>query len=205
MCVESRYAALLRYRLLFEPTDRGQIVFDPTRDTLYFGARLGLDSPEARFDTCISRVRPENLAYVRRIAINGALINHGQRNFTGYLTFEHILCRAHELFTNLEQLIFVCEDSNPIYSSDACFAEPRMRDRGLERDIQDVFNMVEAQEPQTKLPPWDVRGIAAEPDTPKYTQEVMGYRGSRQSFFRRFQLPQLEKSLAMKYNWAIKT
>ncbi|KAI1777938.1 hypothetical protein F4818DRAFT_330225 [Hypoxylon cercidicola] len=209
VCKESRYTALRRYRLLFrDPAKYGQVVFDPLRDTLYFGARLGISASGTRFATFVSLVQPEDLAHIRRIAINDALISHGRSrtrtNSTARLTIECILCEVHQRFTNLEQLTFVCDDRNPVYSSDAFFVEPRVRNRILEREIQDMVNMIEDRQAQTKMPPWDIRAIAAEPNPPEYDQEVLGYRGSRQSFFRRFQLPQLEKALATKYQWAIK-
>ncbi|KAI4869436.1 hypothetical protein F4820DRAFT_406569 [Hypoxylon rubiginosum] len=209
VCRESRFAAFRRYRLLFrDPTKYGQVIFDPTRDILYFGARFGIAASGTRFGTFLSLVQPEELAYVHRIAINDALISHGRSrtrtNSTSRLTIEHILCQVHHRFTNLERLTFVCDDRNPVYSSDAFFVEPRVRNRILERQIQDVVTIVEDRQTQTKLPPWDVRAIAAEPNPPEYDQEVLGYRGSRQSFFRRFQLPQLEKALANRYQWALK-
>ncbi|XXH04631.1 hypothetical protein Hte_011048 [Hypoxylon texense] len=209
VCRESRFAALRTYRLLFrDPTKHGQVVFDPLRDTLYFGARFGIAASGMRFGMFVSLVEPEKLSDVHRIAINDALISHGRSrsraNRTSRLTIEHILCEAHECFTSLRRLTFVCDDRNPVYSSDAFFVEPRVRNRILERQIQDVATVVEGRQAQIKLPPWDVRAIAAEPNPPEYDQEVLGYRGSRQSFFRRFQLPQLEKALANKYQWAIK-
>ncbi|KAI1761454.1 hypothetical protein GGR53DRAFT_26275 [Hypoxylon sp. FL1150] len=206
VCKESRSIAIVRYRLLFEePAEHGQVILDPLRDTLYFGSSLGICFSEVRFDAFMSLARREELACVRHIAINDALISRGRRNSTSALTFERILCQARERCAAVERLTFVCEDWNPVYSSDAVLVEPKIRDRGLERDIQDMANKVEAREPQMKLPPWDVRAIAAEPDPLKYTQEVMGYRGTRRSFFRRTQLPQIERDLARRYNWAIRT
>lgn len=200
VCRESRLEALKRYRLLFRsPSQPGQITFDPTKDTLYFGARLGIKASKARFNKFLSLVRPEDLAHVRHIAINEALIsynNHSSRtNGAARLTFEQILRQAHQRFINLERLTFVSDDRNPVYSTDAVLVEPRVHNRILERRIREAISTVEGQRPQFRSPPWDIRGIANEPDRPRHTQKLLGYEGSRKSFFRQVQLPQWEREL----------
>ncbi|KAI0180506.1 hypothetical protein GGR52DRAFT_531663 [Hypoxylon sp. FL1284] len=208
VCRESRLAALRRYRFLFrDGTKHGQVVFDPVRDTLYFGARLGIKASRTRFDTFVSLILPEYLSDVHRIAINDALISHNQsRRRTGRatrLTIEHILRESHRHFGGLEQLTFVCEDRNPTYSPDTVLVEPRVRDRALERQICEAVSIFEGRQSEAKAPPCNVRAIAAGPNPPEYNQGVLGYRGSRQVFFRHFQLPQIEKAIA-NYQWAIK-
>ncbi|KAI1106258.1 hypothetical protein F4804DRAFT_330440 [Jackrogersella minutella] len=200
-CRESRQEASKRYRLLFRSSPQtGGIFFDPLRDTLYFGRRRGIAAAETLFNMFLSLVQREELACVHRIAINEGLISHdssdGRRNRAAQLTAEQILCQVHQYFTNLEQLTFVCDDRNPVYSSDAVFVEPRVKNRILERRIRKAISVVEGQQPQFRPSAWSVRVIAAEPSHPMYDQSILGYKGSRSSFFQEFQLPQIQKAMA---------
>ncbi|KAI0145723.1 hypothetical protein F4776DRAFT_660604 [Hypoxylon sp. NC0597] len=200
VCRESRHEALRKYWLLFGfPTAPGRIYLDPLRDTLYFGSRKGVAAAETLFSTFVSLAQPEDLAHVRHIAINEVLINYGTQNSwtnnTARLTAEEILCQAYQYFVNIEQLTFVCDDENPIYSSEAVFIEPRVPNRILERRIREAINAVGDQQPRSRSLIWSVQVIAAEPNCPKYDQRILGYEGTRRSFFNEYHLPQHEKAL----------
>ncbi|KAI2466027.1 hypothetical protein F4781DRAFT_407250 [Annulohypoxylon bovei var. microspora] len=201
VCRESRREALKWYRPLFGSSPQpGRIYFDPLKDTLYFGPRRGVVAAETLFHTFVSLVRREDLDHVHRIAISEGLISYtSSNNRTGRsakLTFEQILCQAYQYFVNLEYLTFVSDDRNPVYSSDAVFVEPRVRNRILERRIQEAISIVGGQQPQFKLPLCSVQVIAAEPNRPTYDQTILGYEGKRAVFFREFQLPQIQRDMA---------
>ncbi|KAI1212914.1 uncharacterized protein F4807DRAFT_471479 [Annulohypoxylon truncatum] len=201
VCRESRNEALKKYRLLFGSSPQpGRIFFEPLRDTLYFGPRRGIAAAETLFHTFVSLVRQEDLGQVRRIAISEGLITYtgsnNRRDGANKLTFKQTLCQAHRYFVNIEHLTFVSDDRNPVYSSDAVFVEPRVRNRILERRIQEAIDAVEGQQPQFKLPLCSVRVIAAEPNRPTYDQSVLGYNGKRAVFFREFQLPRIQRNMA---------
>ncbi|OTA61880.1 hypothetical protein K449DRAFT_434204 [Hypoxylon sp. EC38] len=201
VCRESRLEASRRYQLLFgDSTAPGGIFLDPLRDTLYFGSRKGAAAAETLFNTFVSLVKPEDLAHVRHIALNEVLINYGTQNSwtnnTARLTIEEILCQAYRYFVNIEQLTFVCDDENPIYSSDAVFIEPRVPNRILERRIREAIETVGDQQPRSKSLICNVQVIAAEPNCPKYDQSILGYEGTRRSFFNEYHLPHHEKALA---------
>ncbi|KAI1408792.1 hypothetical protein F5Y13DRAFT_204540 [Hypoxylon sp. FL1857] len=199
-CRESRLEALRRYRLLFGfHSTTGRIFLDPLRDTLYFGPRQGVAAAETLFNTFVSLAQPEDLALVRHIAINEVLINYGGQNgwttSTARLTAEQYLCQAHQHFVNIEQLTFVCDDMNPVYSPDAVFVEPRIPNRILERQIRDAIEVVKAQQPQIGSLAWSVQVIAAEPNCPIYDQRVLGYKGKRRSFSREHNLPKFQRAM----------
>ncbi|KAI1457614.1 hypothetical protein F4805DRAFT_457530 [Annulohypoxylon moriforme] len=200
VCRESRREALKRYRLLFGPSPQlSRIFFDPWEDTLYFGPRRGIATAETLFHTFVSLVRREDLDQVRRVAISEGLISYTsshQRGRANKLTFKQTLCQAHRYFINIEHLTFVSDDRNPVYSSDAVFVEPKVRNRILERRIQEAINVVEGQQPEFKLPLCNVRDIAAEPNRPMYNQSILGYNGKRATFFREVQLPRIQRNMA---------
>ncbi|KAI5867957.1 hypothetical protein GGS23DRAFT_4210 [Durotheca rogersii] len=201
-CRESRLEGLKRYRLLFDiGPQAGRFFFDPLRDTLYFGARDGAEASETQLDTLISLSSPEELALVRHVAINEALMpsdggRNGAAGGAGARSAERILRQVNQHFVGLEQLTFVCDDRNPVYSADAAFVEPGRRNRLLERRIQTAITAVERRQHHFKSPRWRVQTIAAEPDLPVYDQEILGYQGRRSSFFKRARLPQYSKLLA---------
>ncbi|KAI1096378.1 hypothetical protein F5B19DRAFT_144554 [Rostrohypoxylon terebratum] len=201
VCRESRREALKRYRLLFGSSPHpGRIFFDPLRDTLYFGPRRGIAAAETLFHTFVSLVRQDDLGQVHRIAISEGLLTYSgssnRRERANKLTFVQTLCQAHMYFNNIEHLTFVSDDRNPVYSSDAVFVEPKVRNRILERRIQEAIDSIERQQPHFKPPLCSVRVIAAEPNRPTYDQSILGYNGKRVAFFKEFQLPRIQRDMA---------
>lgn len=74
VCHESRREGLRQYRASFGIARRlGQTFFDPDQDYLYFGPRDGFMASEANLRTVLSLCDPNELAQVRRVAINEAL------------------------------------------------------------------------------------------------------------------------------------
>ncbi|KAI1378196.1 hypothetical protein F4677DRAFT_443411 [Hypoxylon crocopeplum] len=192
-CRESRLEGLKRYRLLFGVSPQpSRIFFDPSRDTLYFGAREGTTASETLFDTFVPLVQPEDLTHVHHIAINEGLIGYGSNDAE---SIAELLCQAHQHLINLEQLTVVCDDMNPVYSSEAVFVEPIIRNRILERQIRQAISIVDNQQPQFRPLLWRIRAIAAEPNRPRYDQSILGYRGSRLDFFKEVQLPKYVKAM----------
>ncbi|KAG8161887.1 hypothetical protein KVR01_008874 [Diaporthe batatas] len=74
VCHESRREALRQYRASFGIARQlGQTFFDSEQDYLYFGPRDGFMASEANLRTVLSLCDPNELAQVRRVAINEAL------------------------------------------------------------------------------------------------------------------------------------
>lgn len=74
VCHESRREALRQYRASFGIARQlGQTFFDSDQDYLYFGPRDGFMASEANLRTVLSLCDPNELAQVRRVAINEAL------------------------------------------------------------------------------------------------------------------------------------
>ncbi|KAI1504286.1 hypothetical protein F5X99DRAFT_56619 [Biscogniauxia marginata] len=209
VCRESRIEAMKRYKLMFgTKRDPGRIFFDPLRDTLYFGARDGDAATEAQFDAFTKLVSYRNMSLVRHVAINEALIrgiddvawnetpagtitviastSPSSSSVPG-LTIIQVLRRVGSCFRNLEQLTFVCNDRNPVYSADSVFVEPGQRNRLVERRICDAVQTIEDQWPDLTTPRWNIRAIAADPDPPAYDRRILGYGRPGPSSFGHFQ------------------
>ncbi|KAI2631021.1 hypothetical protein GGR54DRAFT_635624 [Hypoxylon sp. NC1633] len=194
VCRESRFEALRRYQLLFKvPPQTGRVYLDPLRDTLYFGARRGIMTSETLFSTFVALVEPGDLDHVRHVAVNEGLISYGSGAVQLIADF---LCQASQHLPNLDEVTFICDDSNPIYSSEAVFVEPSIRNRILERQICEAVAVAGNHQPQFRSPLWRIQAIAAEPACPKYDQSILGYKGSRAEFFKHVQLPRWERGMA---------
>ncbi|KAL7626331.1 hypothetical protein AAE478_003103 [Parahypoxylon ruwenzoriense] len=186
----SRFEGLRRYQLLFSISPHlGRFFFDPLRDTLYFGARGRIAASASQLDTFVSLVPPEELALVRHVAINEALVSgysgiDSTASGATRLIAQQILSQVSRRFISLERLVFISDDRNPVYSSDAVFVEPSWRNRRLEREIWEATGVIGEKQPGFKLPPWIIQTIAAEPDPPVYGQSILGYQGSRSTFFK---------------------
>ncbi|OTB00105.1 hypothetical protein M426DRAFT_26838 [Hypoxylon sp. CI-4A] len=201
VCRESRFEALKRYQLLFScSSESGRIYFDPLRDTLYLGLGKGTGAKGTLFNTVLSLVQPADLACVRRVAINEGLFRRSscRRNRpmrSAQKVVEHVMRQVHRHFTNLERITFVYNDRNPIYSPEAVFVQPTCHNRILERQIREAIQCDSDKQPQRRPLIWDIRAIAAEPTSPAYDQSILGYSGSRSTFFKECQLPEIQRVL----------
>ncbi|CAJ2506847.1 Uu.00g080330.m01.CDS01 [Anthostomella pinea] len=190
VCKESRSEAMRRYRLLFSTAQEpAKVFFDPSRDTLYFGARDGHAASEAQFNTFMAKISPQDRALIRHVAINETLTRGDNlRSDTAIEASreatEHIFRETPMRFPKLQQLTFVCNDRNPLYSSDSIFVEPSPENRIIERRIKESIQALADLHPEFSPPAWNVRGISADPNPPVYDQRVLGYTGSRSSFLR---------------------
>ncbi|KAI0166621.1 hypothetical protein GGR57DRAFT_31899 [Xylariaceae sp. FL1272] len=189
-CHESRIEALRHYKLLFGVAGQpGKIYFNPLKDALYFGVRDGFAAGQAHLDAFMTMITPSDRSLVQHVAINEELSRNGspfdRRNF--FIprggTEKLVGCQMQARFRNLKQLTFVCNDSNPIYSSDATFVEPYQKNRLVERQVQTAVQTIRERYPRFATPSWSIRAIAAEPNPPKYDQRVLGYRGPRSRLF----------------------
>jgi hypothetical protein len=172
----------------------GQIFFDLDHDILYFGARDGYMASEAQFLTVMSLCDPQELARVRRVAINDSLFwadSTYQSMSAASLTAEvvkQVRCRM----PHLRDLIFVPRDENPVYSEQAVFLEPAVGQMRMFRQIQTAFKTVCEQYPDWNPPEWRVMVLSAIPEPVVFDRSVMGYdgpriRGINESLLRRFQ------------------
>ncbi|KAI3337611.1 hypothetical protein HD806DRAFT_44544 [Xylariaceae sp. AK1471] len=190
VCRESRFEALGRYKLLFGLMGQpGTIYFDPLRDTLYFGARDGFASSEAHLNTFMAMISPSDRAFVRHIAVNEIIIR-SRDSFdrriapTPQQITERLVCEIRARFRNLEQLTFVYNDRNPIYSSDSIFVELDPNNRLFEGRIKNAIEAIMDRYPSFNPPSWKVKAIATGAAGPIYDQGVLGYKGRRSYFFR---------------------
>ncbi|EFX04652.1 hypothetical protein CMQ_1580 [Grosmannia clavigera kw1407] len=79
-CHESRAEALRCYALMFGiARQTGHVYFDANQDVLYFGPRDGYMASEAQLRTLLTLADPDELARVRRVALNEALFWEGTR------------------------------------------------------------------------------------------------------------------------------
>lgn len=105
-CRESRAEALKHHRLSFGMyRSPGRIFFNPRADILYFGRCEGYGASAAQFCTVMTLCAPEDLARVRRLAINEAVFKVGCKYVHSLAAdvFEHV----RERMPALEELVFV--------------------------------------------------------------------------------------------------
>lgn len=83
----------------------GTIFFNPDSDILYFGYREGFGASEAQFRTAMSLCCPEDLARVRRLALNEAVFRVGCK-YVHSLTAD-VLELVRLRMPALEELVFI--------------------------------------------------------------------------------------------------
>lgn len=118
VCRESRAEALRRYKCMFGFAGRpGRVYFDSDRDVLYFGPKgTGLMGPHAQFRTVFALCEGD-LARVRRIAVDEAVLGPTVGLPAGYSERERFAATARAVYqllalvvshlAELEELIFV--------------------------------------------------------------------------------------------------
>lgn len=168
VCHESRDEALKKYCLAFGMGDPGQIFFNPARDILYFGSREGKWATEAQFRAFVSMSLPEDLALVRRLAINECIF-WSQAEYhslvASRLTVE-ILELVQSRFPSLQELIFVPRDENPDYSGALVLQHTNTPDFRLLRQIHEGLQVVVQENPQWLVPEWSIQLLTVRPDAP---------------------------------------
>jgi len=142
----------------------GRIYFNPDTDFIYFGHRDGYMASESQFRTVMSLCRPEDLALVKKVAINDALFWVGcQYQFTSgpsktVETLNHLRTRM----PALQEIVFVPRDENPVYDNEAVFLDPdpsrNSHHRFLEEQVDEAMGIICQQDPEWgEAPPaWSV-------------------------------------------------
>ncbi|KAH8757645.1 hypothetical protein F5883DRAFT_370009, partial [Diaporthe sp. PMI_573] len=143
VCHESRREALRQYRASFGIARQpGQTFFDSEQDYLYFGPRDGFMASEANLRTVLSLCDPTELAQVRRVAVNEALVwvydSAWHRQSPSSLLVD-ILRLVRARLPGLRELVLVPRDENPLYSSDCYLTEPAMAQNRLRRQVSEAM------------------------------------------------------------------
>ncbi|SPO01051.1 uncharacterized protein DNG_03798 [Cephalotrichum gorgonifer] len=125
VCRESRTEALKHHRLSFGMyRSQGRIFFDSDSDVLYFGRREGIGASGAQFCTAMTLCAPEDLARVKRLAINESVFKVGCKYVHSLATdvLSHLCARMPEL----EELVFVPEEEILPDTADDCGHESEL-------------------------------------------------------------------------------
>ncbi|KAK7427091.1 hypothetical protein QQZ08_006360 [Neonectria magnoliae] len=164
VCAESRAEALKHYQLQFGfARGPGQVFFSPARDVLYFGPRDGYMAADSQFHTCMSMCDPEQLAAVRRVAINDALfwVDNTYRSMTASSLTVDLLRRLQARMPGLEEIIFVPRDEESMHSMS--YHEPTMVYVRMARQIQTAVATLREQTPSWNPPRWSILPLSAFP------------------------------------------
>ncbi|EWZ94917.1 hypothetical protein BFJ70_g10229 [Fusarium oxysporum] len=161
-CAESRSEALKYYGLGFGfARGPGQVFLDPDRDILYFGPRDGYMAADSQFQTCMSMCDPEELALVRRLAINDALfwVDTTYRSMTAASLTVELLRRIQSRMSGLEELIFVprAEETPESLS----YIEPTMVYVRMAQQIEVAIQTLRQQTPDWTPPKWRILPLSA--------------------------------------------
>lgn len=152
VCTESRLEALQTYHPCFGfGRGPGQILFNPEIDILYFGPRQGFMAANSQFRTCMMLCDQQELANVRRLAINDALfwIGNTYNSMTAARFTLEVLREVAARMTGLEELIFVPWEGDNGHDEDA--VQGRMA-----RQIQTAMQSISQQFPSWEPPPWNI-------------------------------------------------
>ncbi|RBR12586.1 uncharacterized protein FIESC28_08543 [Fusarium coffeatum] len=162
VCGESRSEALKYYGLAFGfARGPGQVFLDPERDILYFGPRHGYMAADSQFQTIMSMCDPEELALVRRLAINDALfwVDESYRSMTAASLSVELLRRIQSRMPGLQEIIFV---PRPEESRDSeGYVEPTMVYVRMARQIQTALATLCEQTPGWTPPCWSILPLSA--------------------------------------------
>ncbi|KAF4987512.1 hypothetical protein FGRMN_10327 [Fusarium graminum] len=161
-CAESRSEALKHYGLGFGfARGPGQVFLDPERDILYFGPRDGYMAADSQFQTCMSMCDPEELAVVRRLAVNDALfwVDESYRSMTAASLTVELLRRIQARMPALEELIFIPRVEESPESVN--YVEPTMVYVRMARQIQTAVNTLSQQAPGWTPPCWRILPLSA--------------------------------------------
>ncbi|KAF5017945.1 hypothetical protein F66182_10092 [Fusarium sp. NRRL 66182] len=161
-CPESRTEALKHYNLEFGfARGPGQVFFHPDRDILYFGPRDGYMAADSQFQTCMSMCDPQELAAVRRLAINDSLfwVDTTYRSMTAASLTVELLRRIQARMPGLDEIIFVprAEES----PDSPCYVEPAMVYVRMARQIQTALATLCEQTPDWTPPRWSILPLSA--------------------------------------------
>lgn len=166
VCAESRTEALKHYQLEFGfARGPGQVFFNPTRDVMYFGPRDGYMAADSQFNTCMSMCDPDQLATVRRIAINDALfwVDTTYRSMTASSLTVELLRRLQSRMPGLEEIIFVPRDEESLDSMWSDYLEPTMVYVRMAHQIQTAVATLCEQTPHWKPPRWSILPLSVFP------------------------------------------
>ncbi|KAL0931680.1 uncharacterized protein CTRU02_212633 [Colletotrichum truncatum] len=167
ICHESRAEALKSYALSFGMTrNPGQIFFDKKRDVLYFGARDGYMASEAQFLTVMALCDPKDLSEVRYLAINDSLFwvdSTYQSMSAANLTVE-VLKQVRVRMPQLEHLIFVPRDENPVYDDQVELVEANHHgalEQRMARQMETGMRAVCDLYPDWRPPQWSIMALGS--------------------------------------------
>ncbi|QPC78786.1 hypothetical protein HYE68_009538 [Fusarium pseudograminearum] len=161
-CSESRDEALKYYGLGFGfARGPGQIFLDPEHDILYFGPRDGYMAADSQFQTIMSMCDPEELALVRRLAINDALfwVDDSYRSMTAASLTVELLRRIQARMPGVEEIIFVPRPEQS--RGPETYIEPSMVYMRMAHQIQTALATLCEQTPGWTPPCWRILPLSA--------------------------------------------
>lgn len=158
VCRESRAEALKHYRLSFGMyRSPGRIFFNPEWDILYFGRCEGYGASAAQFCTVMALCEPEDLARVRRLAINEAVFKVGSKYLHSLAAdvLEHVRARM----PGLEELIFVPSREGELGLGDEYVSGSTLVDvghldeaAGMATQVQAAVQVISERHPEWRRP-----------------------------------------------------
>ncbi|KAI5459990.1 hypothetical protein BGZ63DRAFT_425939 [Mariannaea sp. PMI_226] len=166
VCTESRAAALKYYQLQFGfARGPGQVFFNPVHDILYFGPRDGYMMADSQFHTCMSMCDPNELAAVRRVAINDGLfwIDSTYRSMTASRMTVELLRRLQARLPGLEEIIFVPREEESLDNLWPECVEPTMVYVRIAHQIQTALATLCEHTPDWTPPDWKILPLSAFP------------------------------------------
>ncbi|KAK1238730.1 hypothetical protein MKX07_004306 [Trichoderma sp. CBMAI-0711] len=158
-CAESRVEALKAYRPMFGFFRKpGHVWFNPDVDIMYFGPREGFMAADSQFHTCMSLCDPDELASVRRLAVNDALfwIGPSYNCMTAASLTLEMLRQVALRMPGVQELIFVPWEEK--VRPDEALAIERIRWQ-IHAALQAIPRMVPAWQP----PPWKIARLSQLP------------------------------------------
>ena len=180
VCHEARSEAVRHYDLSFGVCGgEGQVFFNPLDDILYFGSRDGYMATESQFRLFVQMVPEEDLALVRRLAINDSIFWPQPEYISSIasgLTVELLELILTKL-PSLEELIFIPKDENPVYSGETTLVEPAVPDLRLLHQIHEGMQIVIQRHPSWRAPNWSVKVLSALPNDDFYDSASLASGG----------------------------
>ncbi|KAI0123857.1 hypothetical protein BJ170DRAFT_98963 [Xylariales sp. AK1849] len=199
VCRESRSEALREYQLSFGTLHQpGKVFFNDSTDVLYFGARSDFRTSRSQFSAFLESIPPRQLARVRRLAVNAAVVWENPSGPVSFAILKRCLTLINRHLSHLEKLIFVRHEDNPIYSPDSVFIEENGGDKRLRRWLLHSIEYLEEHHFIWSLPPWTIMDMSAVPSRlqMKYDESVLGYSSSSHLHHRTSKLRQKWEAVA---------
>lgn len=182
---ESRREALRHYQAAFGIAHRpGQIFFSAPSDILHFGPRSGYMASEAQLRTVLTLCNPNDLAHVRKVAINDAVFWIPAAGSTKVATslLVDVLRLLRTRMPGLCDLMIVPRSNQLVHSGEACLLEPAMAPSPspLARIVREAMSVVFADQQSSQRPwNWAIMNLNAVSGIPVHDRQVLGWEAAK--------------------------